>query len=207
MIPSRAAPAPPIDSRPTLADVVLPERRFSRLVPKQARAEDTLRMILLAADLVLSETGRERFSVKKVARRAGVCPGAIYRYFASRERLLAALELPLWKALGERRDAFLLVGATVFDVVRTLVDSVREEITRRDARGSAVQTPPSPDEVAPVVRLLRDALLARGLSVDDEQLSLCAVTVVGTCLLDRSLERGEALARALTRLLTASHPC
>lgn len=59
--------------------------------PKQRRARERVSTLLDAADLLLQEVGVEGFAMAEVARRAGAAQGSLYRYFSSREALLAAL--------------------------------------------------------------------------------------------------------------------
>lgn len=60
--------------------------------PKRARRHNKNRdRILRAAALEVAEAGLHALSVKGVAARAGYSPGAIYRYYPSKDALLAAV--------------------------------------------------------------------------------------------------------------------
>jgi len=63
---------------------------------------DLRRTLLDSAQAILAETGRWDFSLREVARRAGVSHNAPYRHFADKEALLAALGVAGYEALGER---------------------------------------------------------------------------------------------------------
>ncbi len=52
---------------------------------------DLPRALIAAATAIVEESGVEALSVREVARRVGVSPGAPFRHFASREALLVAV--------------------------------------------------------------------------------------------------------------------
>ena len=66
---------------------------------------DLRRTLLDSAQAILRETGRWDFSLREVARRAGVSHNAPYRHFVDKEALLAALGVAGYEALGERSAA------------------------------------------------------------------------------------------------------
>lgn len=59
--------------------------------PKQERSRMRVSALLDAAEELVEELGVEGFAMSEVARRAGAAHGSLYRYFESREALLAAL--------------------------------------------------------------------------------------------------------------------
>lgn len=59
--------------------------------PQQRRQEDNRERILEAAALVIQQDGLEGLSIKKVSSLANYTPGALYRYYASKDALVAAL--------------------------------------------------------------------------------------------------------------------
>lgn len=65
----------------------------------RARAEIT-REILAAAHAELAETGASGLSLRAVARRLGMVPSALYRYFPGREALITALIIEAYDAVG-----------------------------------------------------------------------------------------------------------
>jgi AcrR family transcriptional regulator len=74
----------------------MPEKR------KRSYHHGDLRRALLEASLeLIEENGLEALSLREVARRAGVSPGAPYHHFESREALLAALALDGFTRLEE----------------------------------------------------------------------------------------------------------
>jgi AcrR family transcriptional regulator len=60
--------------------------------PNQQRARDTLARILDAGAELVTEKGYAGFGVSDVCRRAGVSAGGLYRYFASKEGLVLAVQ-------------------------------------------------------------------------------------------------------------------
>src|SRR5690242_4627498 len=69
---------------------------------KRAYHHGDLRRTLLEASLeLIAESGLDALSLREVARRAGVSPGAPYHHFESREQLLTALAVDGFALLGE----------------------------------------------------------------------------------------------------------
>jgi AcrR family transcriptional regulator len=62
-----------------------------RKSPLQDRSRETVEVILEATARVLVDSGYDRASTNKVAEVAGVSVGSLYRYFPSKEALVAAL--------------------------------------------------------------------------------------------------------------------
>jgi AcrR family transcriptional regulator len=63
----------------------------ARKAPVQDRSKETARVILTATARVLVDVGYDHASTNKVAEVAGVSTGSLYRYFPSKEALVAAL--------------------------------------------------------------------------------------------------------------------
>src|ERR1700692_1319394 len=58
--------------------------------------------LVLAAIELLEESGETELSLRAVARRAGVSPGAPYRHYADREALVSAVAAVGYRELAER---------------------------------------------------------------------------------------------------------
>jgi AcrR family transcriptional regulator len=89
--------------------------------PQQARAMETLRSLVAAADDLINEVGVDRFRMEDLAPRAGVAQGTIYRYFTDRVDILDALA-PNRHAAAQRLDA-----------VRAHLEALEVEYELRDA--------------------------------------------------------------------------
>lgn len=66
-------------------------KRLRQRVPKQARARETVTVILTAARRVLKQHGKRGLSTNRVAQLAGVSIGTLYEYFPNKEAILVAL--------------------------------------------------------------------------------------------------------------------
>ena len=62
-----------------------------RKQPKQSRSKDLVDAILTAASRVLTQSGYEDVSTKRVSEVAGVSVGSLYQYFPNRESLVAGV--------------------------------------------------------------------------------------------------------------------
>lgn len=59
--------------------------------PVQQRSRQTLEAVLVAATELFARSGEKEFTLPQVAKRAGVSVGTVYRRFATKEDLLAAV--------------------------------------------------------------------------------------------------------------------
>jgi AcrR family transcriptional regulator len=66
-------------------------RTDPRKLPRQERSRVTVDALLTAAAHILVESGYERASVNRIARRAGVSIGSLYQYFPTKDALVAAV--------------------------------------------------------------------------------------------------------------------
>ena len=69
----------------------------------RVRAELTAEIIAAAAE-ELSDVGPAALSLRSVARRLGMVPSALYRYFPSRDSLLTALIIEAYESVGEAAE-------------------------------------------------------------------------------------------------------
>ena len=72
------------------------------LVPQQARSRESLRKLLKAAAEVLGQHGLEGATSPRIARHAGLTPGAIYRRFPDKDALLETVIIGILKRQDER---------------------------------------------------------------------------------------------------------
>ncbi len=64
---------------------------IKRRIPRQARAAETVALVLEAAAQILETRGLAAFTTNAVAERAGVSIGTLYQYFADKNAILIGL--------------------------------------------------------------------------------------------------------------------
>jgi AcrR family transcriptional regulator len=72
------------------------------LAPQQARSRESLRKLLKAAAEVLGQHGLEGATIPRIARHAGLTPGAIYRRFPDKDALLETVIIGILERQDER---------------------------------------------------------------------------------------------------------
>jgi len=72
------------------------------LAPQQARSRESLRKLLKAAAEVLGQHGLEGATIPRIARHAGLTPGAIYRRFPDKDALLETMIIGILTRSDER---------------------------------------------------------------------------------------------------------
>src|SRR5580698_7710463 len=72
------------------------------LAPQQARSRESMRKLLKAAGEVLGQHGLEGATIPRIARHAGLTPGAVYRRFPDKEALLEEVVLGILQRQDER---------------------------------------------------------------------------------------------------------
>ena len=90
-----------------------------RNAPVQARSRERLRRVLDAADEVLARDGAEAFTTTRVAARADVPIGSVYRFFPDKEGIVEALAIRYWSDLED-----LVAGVAEADAAEPLKDPV-----------------------------------------------------------------------------------
>jgi AcrR family transcriptional regulator len=106
--------------------------------------------VLDAAMALASEGGYDAVQMRDVASRAQVALGTIYRYFASKDHLLAECQLETWRTMQDRLAQRPLQGHTAADRVIDLIQRVMRSVAREPQQAAALITgSSSPD---PAVR-------------------------------------------------------
>jgi AcrR family transcriptional regulator len=82
------------------------------LTPNQAARRDR---VLDAAMSLAADGGYDAVQMRDVAARAQVALGTIYRYFSSKDHLLAACQLELWRDMADRFERRPPTGGTPAD--------------------------------------------------------------------------------------------
>ena len=90
-----------------------------RNAPIQARSRERLRRVLDAADQVLAADGARAFTTTRVAARAGVPIGSVYRFFPDKQAIVEALAVRYWSEFED-----LVAGVAEADQAEALADPV-----------------------------------------------------------------------------------
>jgi len=98
----------------------------AKVMPVQARALDTLEVILETAGLILEEVGFEQLSTNRVAQRAQISVPALYRYFPNKYAILKTLGDRILRHQDEAVLAWLKGGGLIADTTRERVAKVHD---------------------------------------------------------------------------------
>ena len=150
------------------------------LTPNQAARRG--RVIAAALELA-TEGGYDAVQMRDVAARAQVALGTIYRYFSSKDHLLAACQVELWTNQSDRLAVRPPEGLTAADRVVSLISRAMRSAERTPlATAALVTASSSPD---PAVRdcqgeimAIMDQVLTDAMTdLDPERCQLIAVTL------------------------------
>ena len=94
------------------------------LEPQQARSRESLRRLLKAATEVLNKHGVRGATIPRIAKQAGLTPGAVYRRFRDKDALLETVVL----AILENQDMAVRMAFTPEMAARTPLPELAEEI-------------------------------------------------------------------------------
>lgn len=128
----------------------------SRKQPKQVRSTELVAAILEAAVQVLATQGASRFTMARVAERAGVSVGSMYQYFPNKAAILFRLQSDEWRQTcdmlrGILDDQVRPPFERLHSLVRAFVQSECDEAQMRGAL----------DDAAPLYRDAPEARAAR----------------------------------------------
>lgn len=104
--------------------------------------------VLDAALALAAEGGYDAVQMRDVASRAQVALGTIYRYFTSKDHLLAECQLESWRTMGDRIALRPLQGATAADRVMDLIRRVMRAVDREPQQAAALITASSSPDPA-----------------------------------------------------------
>jgi len=104
------------------------------LPAKQARSRQTLKNLLTATVQILDEKGLAGATIPRIAARAGVTPGAVYRRFQDKDALMRTLSLEVLRSAAEHSEKVLTPDAAAGKslaglarhMVRTTLESHRK---------------------------------------------------------------------------------
>jgi TetR/AcrR family transcriptional regulator, cholesterol catabolism regulator len=154
--------------------------KIETLTPNQAARRE--RVIDAALELA-AEGGYDAVQMRDVAGRAQVALGTIYRYFSSKDHLLAAAQVELWRDQAERFLQRPPEGATAADRVVTVLERAMRGAEREPRRTAALVTATSsPDPAVRDCQLEVMAIMDRVLEeamadVDTERRVQVALTL------------------------------
>ena len=124
----------------------------TRKEPKQARSTELVAAVLEAAAQVLAREGAPRFTMARVAEKAGVSVGSLYQYFPNKAAILFRLQSAEWRNTTELLRAILEdAERPPLERLRVLVHTfIRTECEEADLRVAL-------DDAAPLYRDAPDA--------------------------------------------------
>ena len=127
-----------------------------RKQPQQARSTELVAIALQAAVQVLAKEGAHRFTVARVAERAGVSVGSLYQYFPNKAAILFRLQSDEWRQTNEMLRGILAeVRRPPLERLRRLVHAfIRSECDEAAVRVAL-------DDAAPLYRDAPEAHEAR----------------------------------------------
>lgn len=118
----------------------------------RVRAELTAEIVAAAGE-ELSEVGPAEMSLRSVARRLGMVPSALYRYFPSRDSLLTALIVEAYESVGEAAERAAADASGDAPMARWLAvcGAVRQWAQQHPHRWALLYGTPVPGYAAPEV--------------------------------------------------------
>lgn len=124
----------------------------SRKQPQQARSMVLVQSVMDAAVQVLAAEGAQRFTMARVAERAGVSVGSLYQYFPNKAAILFRLQCNEWESTAEMLRGILEHQATTpLERLRKVVHA----FIRSECEEAAVRT--ALDDAAPLYRSAPEA--------------------------------------------------
>ena len=129
--------------------------KIETLTPNQAARRE--RVIDAALELA-AEGGYDAVQMRDVAGRAQVALGTIYRYFSSKDHLLAAAQVEMWRDQADRFSQRPPEGATAADRVVTVMERAMRGVEREPLRTAALVTATSSPD--PAVRDCQAEIMA-----------------------------------------------
>ncbi|MHB8404905.1 MAG: TetR/AcrR family transcriptional regulator [Gammaproteobacteria bacterium] len=94
------------------------------LDPKQARSRESTRKLLKATAEILGQSGLEGTTIPRIARHAGLTPGAIYRRFTDKDALIETMIIGILERSDEHLRAALTPAMASQIPLPVLVDQI-----------------------------------------------------------------------------------
>jgi len=158
-----------------------------RRIPRQARASETVVLVLEAAAQILEQGGLAAFTTNAVAQRAGVSIGTLYQYFADKNAVLLALaQQEMKRALGDVAQALQGGGDGTMEgrvraMVQAMVHAFRGRARARKAVMQAILAQGMAIEMmAPIASFIARQPQALPFALTREQLFVLSRALIGT---------------------------
>ncbi len=182
-----------------------------RRIPQQARANETVSLILEAAAQILEARGLEAFTTNAVAERAGVSIGTLYQYFADKKAILLALaQREIQSTLAELRrpEGHQTPEERVRYTVRAIINAFRGRLRVRKAVVQAILAQGTGIEMmAPVAAFIAQHPRSLLPALANEQVFVLSRAMMGTIraavLEEQPFFRSRAFEDELVRLGTS----
>jgi len=183
----------------------------TRRIPRQARANETVALILEAAAQILEAGGLETFTTNAVAGRAGVSIGTLYQYFADKNAILLALaqqEIASTLTALRRPDGHQTPEERVRYTVRAIINAFRGRLRARKAVVQAILAQGTGIEMmAPVAAFIAQYPRSLLPALTNEQVFVLSRAMMGTVraavLEEQPFFRSRAFEDELVRLGTS----
>jgi AcrR family transcriptional regulator len=135
-----------------------------RKQPQQARSAELVAIALEAAVQVLGKEGAHRFTMARVAEKAGVSVGSLYQYFPNKAAILFRLQSDEWRQTTEllrkileeaKRVPLERLREAVHAFVRSECDEARMRVALNDAAPLYRDAPEARETKTSAVRIMR----------------------------------------------------
>lgn len=162
----------------------------ARKEPQQARSGELVAAVLKAAVQVLEREGAQRFTMARVAAKAGVSVGSLYQYFPNKAAVLFRIQSDEWRETRRLLRGILAdtarpplerLRALVHAFVRSECDEATVRIALADAAPLYRDAPEAREARAASASAL-DAFLREALPDVPPALRALAVDLIGTTL-------------------------
>ena len=181
-----------------------------RRIPRQARAAETVSLILEATAQILEAGGLEAFTTNAVAERAGVSIGTLYQYFSDKRAILLALAeqevQATLVALGSpKKEAGVSLEDRLRHTVRAIIHAFRGRLRVRKAVVQVILAQGTGVEMlAPVAAFLAQHSQTVLPALSREQIFVLSRSLLGTIraavLEEQPFFRSRAFEDELVRL-------
>ena len=135
-----------------------------RKQPQQARSAELVSIALQAAVQVLAKEGAHRFTMARVAEKAGVSVGSLYQYFPNKAAILFRLQSDEWRQTAdmlrgilddERRPPLERLRLLVSAFIRSECEEAEMRVALADAAPLYREAPEARDAKASGERIIR----------------------------------------------------